>query len=83
MFCFTDFKDVLPDVKKAIDNCCFIAVDGEFSGNHICDNIETVLSLKISICKINFRGLGHHDYYASIIFSVLLTYKYICSLCPV
>lgn len=29
---WTDFKEILPEVRKSIQECCFLAVDGEFSG---------------------------------------------------
>ena len=27
-----NFKEKLPDIEAAIDNACFIAIDGEFTG---------------------------------------------------
>lgn len=32
---FLDFKEVLPKISTAIDECCFLAIDGEFTGTYI------------------------------------------------
>ena len=31
-FCLIDFEEVLPELKKVIESCSFLCVDGEFTG---------------------------------------------------
>ena len=31
----SDFRDILPEVSKAVNNCTFLSVDCEFTGNNL------------------------------------------------